>query len=104
MGTLNVGQVKKFGDVRFLYIFGYKQANALISQVTDDDLGTGTGVNIRTHNIRVDLGLTKFLQWQNLLFIQDELSGNDPRRNFFVPVQKGTNTAYRVQSQFQFTF
>ena len=104
MGTINVGEVKKFGDLRFLYIYAVKQANSIISQVTDDDLGTGVGVNIRTHNIRVDLGLTKFLQWQNFLFIQDELSPNDPARRFFVPLQRGADTTYRIQSQFQINF
>lgn len=104
MGTLNVGEVKKFGDLRFLYIYGYKQANSMIAQVTDDDLGTSTGVNIRSQNFRIDLGLTKFLQWQNLIFIQNEISSNDPARNFYVPLQRGANTQYRVQSQFQFTF
>jgi hypothetical protein len=104
MATLNVGEVKKFGDVRFLYLYGYKQANSMISQVTDDDLGTSVGVNIKSQNFRIDLGLTKFLQWQNLLFIQNEISPNDPARNFYVPLQRGANTQYRVQSQFQFTF
>jgi len=104
MATLNVGEVKKFGDVRFLYLYSYKQANSMISQLTDDDLGTGTGTNLRTHLIRVDLGLTKFFQWQNLLFIQDELSPNDPARRFFVPLQRGAETTYRIQSQFQFNF
>lgn len=104
MGTLNVGDVKKFGDVRFLYIFAIKDANAMISQVTDDDLGTGSGVNITTHHIRVDLGLTKFLQWQNLLFVQDERRPSNPADLFFVPLQRGTETQYRVQSQLQFTF
>ncbi len=104
MATLNVGEVKKFGDVRFMYIYGVKQANSMISQLTDDDLGTGTGVNLRTHLIRIDLGLTKFFQWQNLLFIQDELSPNDPARRFFVPLQRGAGTTYRIHSQFQFTF
>lgn len=104
MGTLNVGEVKKFGDLRFLYIYGYKQANSMIAQVTDDDLGTSSGVNIRSHNFRIDLGLTKFLQWQNLVFIQNEISSNDPARNFYVPLQRGARTQYRVQSQFQFTF
>jgi hypothetical protein len=104
MGTLNVGEVKTFGDLRFLYIYAYKQANSMISQVTDDDLGTSSGVNIRSQNFRIDLGLTRFLQWQNLMFIQNEISSNDPARNFYVPLQRGANTQYRVQSQFQFTF
>jgi hypothetical protein len=104
MGTLNVGEVKKFGDVRFLYQYAYKDANSMISQVTDDDLGTGTGVNIRTHGIRLDFGLNKFLEWDNKLFIQDPVRGNDPARNFFVPVPAGVNTSYRIQSEFNVKF
>ncbi|HEV2348748.1 MAG TPA: hypothetical protein VG028_02775 [Terriglobia bacterium] len=104
MGTLNVGEVKKFGDLRFLYIYSEKEANSMIAQVTDAGLGTISGVNIRSQNFRVDLGLTNFLQWQNLLFIQNEISSNDPARNFYVPLPRGANTQYRVQSQFQFTF
>ena len=104
MATGSLGEVKKFTDVRLLYIFSIKDANALISQVTDDDLGTNSGVNIATHHIRVDLGLTRFLQWQNLLFIQDERRVSNPAAKFFVPLQRGASTQYRVQSQFQFNF
>jgi len=76
----------------------------MISQITDDDVGTGTGVNLKTHMIRFDLGLNKYLAWQNILFIQNELAGNDPARNFYVNLQRGTNTQYRYQGQLQFTF
>jgi hypothetical protein len=103
-GAINIGETKKFGDVLFKYAFYYKQANSMISQLTDDDVGTGTGVNVRTHVIRIDLGLNKWMAWQNRICIQDELAGNDPARNFFVPVVKGTGTQYRYQSQLQFTF
>ncbi len=103
-GTLSVGEVKKLGDVRFLYQYAYKDANSMISQLTDDDLGTGTGVNIRTHGIRVDLGLNRFLEWDNKLWIQDPVRGNDAARNLFVPVPAGVNTAYRVQSEFNVKF
>jgi hypothetical protein len=104
MGQISAGETKKFGDVAFKYGFFYKQANSMISQITDDDVGTGTGVNLRTHMVRFDLGFNKYMAWQNLLFIQNELAGNDPARNFFVNVQKGTATQYRYQSQLQFTF
>jgi len=96
--------VKKFGDARLMYGYFIKDANSMISEVTDDDIGTGVGTNIRAHMIRFDLGLAKFLQWQNILFIQDELSPNDPARNFFVPLQRGANTSYRIHSQFVFSF
>jgi hypothetical protein len=39
-----------------------------------------------------------------LLFIQNELAGNDPARNLFVDLQRGANTQDRYQSQGQFTF
>jgi hypothetical protein len=98
MVTLNAGAIKKAGDVRFLYFYTAKDANSMISEFTDDHAGTLTGVNIRTHSIRFDLGLAKFLQWQNTLYIQNEISGNDPSRHFYVPVPKGTPTQYRIQS------
>lgn len=104
MGTFNVGDVKNARDVRFMYLFAIKDANAMISQLTDDDLGTGSGVNILTHLIRFDLGLTRFLQWQNLLFIQNERRPSNPAEQFFVPLQRGAARQYRVQSQFQFNF
>jgi len=100
----NFGDIKKAGDVRLLYAFALKEGNAMISEVTDDYLGTLSGVNIRTHEIRFDLGLTSFLAWQNLFFIQNPVSGNDPARNFFVPYPTGAATQYRLQSQLQFKF
>jgi hypothetical protein len=104
MGQISAGETKKFGDIACKYGFFYKQANSMISQITDDDVGTGTGVNLRTHMIRLDLGLNKYMAWQNLLFIQNELAGDDPTRNFYVNLQRGTSTQYRYQSQLQFTF
>jgi hypothetical protein len=104
MATLNAGEIRKRGDVRFLYSYTEKDANSLISQFTDDQIGTQTGVNIRTNMIRFDVGLTRFLQWQNILYIQNEISGNDPARHFFVPVQAGAATQYRATSSLFINF
>lgn len=98
MATLNAGQIRKAGDVRFLYSYSVKDANSMVSQFTDDHIGTLSGVNIRTHSIRFDLGLAPFLQWQNIFYIQNEISRNDPARHFYVPVQAGTPTQYRMES------
>jgi len=76
----------------------------MISQFTDDDLGTGSGVNIRVHAIRADVGLTRFLQWQNLLFVQNEISGNNPAHQFFIPLQVGAKAGIRYLGQLSFTF
>jgi hypothetical protein len=76
----------------------------MISQFTDDQIGTQSGVNIRTHMIRFDVGLTKFLQWQNIFYIQNEISGNNAARHFFVPVPAGAATQYHVTSSLFFNF
>ncbi len=104
IGTVNFGAVKNEGDVRILYQFALKQANSLISQFTDDDLGTGSGVNIKVNAIRVDVGITRFCQWQNLLFRQTELNANNPSEFFFVPLQAGSKSTIRWLSQLALTF
>ena len=103
-GVANFGDTRKAGDVRVLYAYAAKEGNSMISEVTDDYMGTNTGVNMRTHEIRFDVGLSRHLAWQNLFFIQNEISGNDPARNFFVPIPAGAATQYRLQTQLQFSF
>ncbi len=104
MGNLSIGSTKKFGDIRFLYSYSIKDANSLIGQFTDDDLGTQYTVNMAAHQFRVDIGLTKFLSWQNLFWIQDARRASNPAQNFFVLVPRGANTNYRYLGQFAFTF
>ena len=53
---------------------------------------------MRTSGFRFDLGLAKFLQWQNIFYIQNEISPNDPARHFYVPLPQGTPTQYRMES------
>src|SRR5262249_6130367 len=100
----NLGSVRQFGDVRFLYQFAIKDANSMIAQFSDDDLGTGSTTNIAVHAIRLDFGLTRGLQWQNLFFVQNARRANDPNQNFFVPLQKGASTTYRYLGQLLFSF
>jgi hypothetical protein len=104
MASMNLGAVRERGNVRVLYQFAIKDANALISQFTDDDLGTGSGVNIAVHAFRFDLGLMRFLQWQNLLFIQTERRASNPADQFFVPLPRGANPTFRFLGQLAFTF
>jgi uncharacterized coiled-coil protein SlyX len=104
LAALQVGRVTKRGDAAFLYVFAIKGANALISQVTDDDLGTGTGVNIRTSHFRFDYGITRKVTFQTLFFVQNSLRRSGQYPNFFVPVGDFAPTTYRVQPQLVFTF
>jgi hypothetical protein len=104
MAAIRVGQVQNRWDRSFLYLFAIKGANSMISQFTDDDLGTVTGVNIRAHYLRFDLGLTKRIQLQNLFFIQNELSSSGQYPNYFVPLGATTPRLFRFQEQIIFGF
>jgi hypothetical protein len=103
LAALQVGRITKKGDMAFLYIFTIKGANALISQFTDDDIGSG-GVNIRSHGFRFELGLAKKVTFQSLLFIQNQLRSSGDFPNFFVPLNAFTPRQYRVQEQIVFNF
>jgi hypothetical protein len=104
LASVQIGKVTQRGDMAFLYVFAIKGANALISQVTDDDLGTNSGVNIRTHHFRFDYGLAKKVTLQSLLYIQNELRNSGDFPNFFVPLNAFTPRQYRLQEQIVFSF
>ena len=52
--------------------------------------------------IRFDIGITRYMQWQNILFIQDPIAASRP--GFFVTVQNGANTTYRYLGQLAINF
>ena len=104
LAALQVGRIAKRGDMSFLYVFAIKGANAMISQVTDDDLGTGTGVNIRTNHFRFEYGIARKVTLQSLFFIQNSLRRSGQYPNFFVPLGDFAPTTYRVQQQLVFSF
>lgn len=104
LAAFQVGKVADKGDMSFLYIFSIKGANSLISQVTDDDVGTGSGVNIRSHHLRWDVGLAKKVTLQSLLFTQRQIRSSGQFPNFFVPVGSFAPRQYRFQEQVTFSF
>lgn len=104
LAALQVGRITKRGDTSFLYVFAIKGANALISQVTDDDLGTNSGVNIRTSHFRFEYGISRKVTFQSLFFFQNSLRRSGQFPNFFVPVGDFAPTTYRLQQQIVFAF
>jgi hypothetical protein len=104
LAMVQFGRVSKRGDKAFTYIYSQKGANALISQLTDDDLGTNSGVNIRTNHFRFDYGLAKKVTLQSLLFVQRELRNSGDFPNFFVPLNAFSPRQYRFQEQIVFNF
>jgi hypothetical protein len=104
LASVQVGRPSKFGDMAFLYVFSIKGANSIISQLTDDDLGTNTGVNLRAHYFKWELGLAKNVTLQSLVFAQRELRNSGQFPNFFVPLGAFTPRQYRFQEQILFSF
>ena len=104
MLTASLGATRNPGDVRLLYQYAVKGANSMISQFTDDDLGTSSGVNIRVNAFRFDLALTRFLAFQNLFFVQNPVTRADPANGLFLPLPLGAHTTYRYLGQLAFTF
>jgi len=104
LAALQIGKPTKRGDMSFLYVLSIKGANSIISQLTDDDLGTGTGVNLRTHYFRWELGLAKKVTLQSLVFVQRELRNSGQFPNFFVPLNAFTPRQYRFQEHLVFSF
>ena len=102
--ALQVGRITKRGDTSFMYVFTIKGANAMISQVTDDDLGTGTGVNVRTNHFRFEYGISRKVTFQSLFFVQNSLRRSGQYPNFFVPLGDFAPKTYRVQQQLVFSF
>ena len=102
--AVQVGNITKRGDTAFLYVFTIKGANSMISQVTDDDLGTSSGVNIRTNHFRFQYGLSRKVRFESLFFFQHQLRSSGQFPNFFVPLGAFTPTSYRVQQQLVFSF
>jgi Putative porin len=104
MTTLSVGRTQEKGDIRGLYTFAIKDANSMISQLTDDDLGTTVGTNIATHHFRLDYAFRRGIVFQNLIFRQTERRSSNPDDNFFVPLGRGTPTTWRYQGQLAISF
>jgi len=104
LGAVQVGRITKRGDTSYLYVYATKGANSMISQVTDDDLGTGSGVNIRTHYLRFEYGLAKKVTLQSLLFMQTQIKNSGAYPSFFVPLGAFAPRTYRFQEQLVFSF
>jgi len=102
--SLSIGRTTQPGDLRGQYLFAIKDANSLISQLTDDDLGTGLGVNIATHHFRLDYTLRPNIQLQNLLFLQTERRNSNPAASFFVPLGRDAPRTWRYLGQIAISF
>jgi putative porin len=104
LAAVQLGKITKRGDTSYLYVYAQKGANSMISQVTDDDLGTVTGVNTRTNYFRFEYGLAKKVTFQSLFFFQNQLKNSGAFPRFFVPLGEFAPRTFRMQQQLAFSF
>jgi hypothetical protein len=102
--TLSIGRTAQTGDMRGLYSFTIKDANSLMSQLTDDEMGTGLGVNIATHHFRFDYVLHPNVLFSNYLWVQNERRSSNPAASFFVPLGRDTPRTWRFATQVGVSF
>ena len=101
---LTAGRSKESGDVRVIGGFYQKQANSLISQLTEYDIAIGGNVNMNAYLGRLDYTLPGGIVFSNNFFWTKWLRNSDPAANFFVPLGSAVPRQFRYQGILLFRF
>lgn len=101
---VSAGRSNEAGDVRLLYAFYLKQANSLISEVTENDIALGSNVNMAAHLIRAEVALAHGVVFANNFIFSSFLRDSNPADRFFVPFGRAVPTQFRYQGILQFRF
>lgn len=97
-----VGRVRGLGDFRAIYQYAVKDANALVSQFTDDDFGSGSGVNVAGHAVRLDAGSHASSRFRTSSSSRTKDFRATPRAPSSFPCPKAPNMTFRYQGQVLF--
>lgn len=98
------GRNKEFGDVRVIGSFYQKQANSLISQLTENDIALGSNVNMNAYLGRLEYTLPGGIVFANNFIWTKWLLNSDPAAHFFVPLGSGVPRQFRYQGILIFRF
>lgn len=98
------GRSNEPGDVRFLYAFYIKQANSLISELTENDIALGSNVNMAAHLMRTEFTITRGVVFANNFIFSSFLRDSNPAARFFVPLGRSVPTQLRYQGMLVFRF
>ncbi len=101
---LSAGRSEERGDVRVLYGYYRKQANSLLSELTENDIAIGSNVNMAAHLTRVELGLARGVVFANNFIFSSFLRSSDPAAGFFVPLGSAAPRQFRYQGILIFRF
>ncbi len=101
---LSAGRSEERGDVRVLYGYYLKQANSLLSELTENDVSIGSNVNMTAHVMRVEFGLARGVVFANNFIFSSFLRSSDPAAGFFVPLGSDVPRQFRYQGILIFRF
>ena len=100
----SAGRTQEAGDLRFAYAYYRKEANSLISELTEFDIAIGNNVNMQAHHWRADFTFARGVVFSNNFFYTTWLKNSDPSRNFYVPFGRSTPGQFRYQGFLQLRF
>jgi hypothetical protein len=100
----NVGRSREAGDVRVQYAFYRKQANSLIGEVTENDIGIGGDVNMQANAVRIEYTLHRGIVFANNFITTKWLKDSNPQAHFFVPLGASVPLQFRYQGMLIFRF
>ncbi|HUS04901.1 MAG TPA: putative porin [Bryobacteraceae bacterium] len=100
----SAGRSREAGDLRLQYAFYRKQANALIGEVTENDIGIGGNVNMQANSLRIEYTLHRGVIFANNIITTKWLKDSNPQARFFVPFGATVPLQFRYQSMLLFRF
>ena len=98
------GRAREAGDIRILGGFYQKQANSLLSELTEYDIAIGSNVNMNAYVGTFEYTFSRYVAFRNNFFWTNWLQDSNPQRNFFVPLGHGVPTQFRYQGILVFHF
>jgi hypothetical protein len=100
----SAGRSRERGDVRVQYGFYRKQANSLIGEVTENDIGIGGDVNMQANAVRIEYTLHRGILFANNFITTKWLKDSNPQAHFFVPLGASVPLQFRYQGMLIFRF
>jgi hypothetical protein len=100
----SAGRSRERGDIRIQYAFFRKQANSLIGELTENDIGIGGDVNMQANAGRIEYTLHRNVIFAQNFITTKWLKDSNPGARFFVPFGHSVPLQFRYQGMLIFRF
>lgn len=87
---VSAGRSVERGDIRVLFGYYLKQANSLLSELTENDIAIGSSVNMSAHLIRTEFTLSRDIIFANNLIFTSFLRDSNPSTHFYPEIRSST--------------